>query len=107
MQNKKKKNQKRDISRIDFSKVADDSNININTENNKENDNEINWQETLDDILKPRESMDETHKFRGYYLENKVADTIDRITGSNPKKGMKSDLINHILKQYFKDKGWM
>lgn len=88
-----------------FGKVAggNDSNINSDTEENITIDVESRRNDDiLGNILEANKSKDETHTFKGFYLENDVARTIDRVT-QNKAKGAKSDLVNEILKRYFKD----
>lgn len=80
-----------------FGDVAD----NINIDSNSKSDTDI-----LGDIMKGKKTKDETHVFRGYYLENEIANTIDRITASKPR-GTKSEIVNEVLKKYFKQEGIM
>lgn len=90
---------RRKIADISFDGVA--SNTDINNNNNNDNDN---TKETsiLDDL--GREPKDKTHVFKGFYIENELAVLIDRIT-ANKGKGAKSDLINRILRNAFKQEG--
>jgi hypothetical protein len=81
-----------------FDKVADNSNSN--------NDTNTNNDSILNDVLGDQKTKDQTHIFKGFYLEREVAAAIDRITAGK-KKGVKSDLVNRILKNYLKEEGVM
>lgn len=87
-----------------FGDVSDHKNININSEN--ETDNKTENDSTIKQILEGQKSKEETHVFKGFYLENEVADAIDRITRRSPK-GAKSKLVNAILKKHLKDEGYL
>ena len=78
-----------------FDDVANNNNIN----NNNNSDNNI-----LTDVLKSKKTKDQTHVFKGFYLEHEVAHAIDRIT-EGKQKGVKSELVNEILKKYFREEG--
>jgi len=102
-------NKKRDIAGM-FDKVANDSDI--NSKNDYEDKQEINInlnkskKAKLNDVLGVKSTKSDTHEFRGYYLEIPLIEAIDKITEGEPK-GTKSDLVNHILKESFKDNGWL
>lgn len=81
-----------------FSEVARD---NIESSKNSDSNNDL-----MDDILQTRETKDKTHTFRGFYLENDLVRALDRNTVGKPK-GVKSDLINAILREKFKAMGWI
>lgn len=72
--------------------------------NNDINSNDNNKNDVINDILEGKKTKDQTHIFKGYYLEREVANAIDRITEGRPK-GTKSDLVNHIIKNYLTDEG--
>ncbi|WP_373896410.1 hypothetical protein [Virgibacillus sp. CBA3643] len=93
------KKQRRSIS--SFDDVAVDSNINSDKDN--DTNKETNTDDKIDNIL-GKKTKDQTHSFRGYYLENQVADTIDKVT-DRKTKGVKSELVNEILKKYFQEEG--
>jgi hypothetical protein len=84
----------------DFGAIASDTNINIS------NDNNSNDKDVIGNILSGKKSKKDTHTFKGYWLENEVANTIDRITEGKPK-GVKSELVNEIIKKYLKSEGLM
>lgn len=81
----------------DFGKVASDSTISNDTR--PKNKNSI-----IEDVLKSSKTKEQTHTYKGFYLENEVADTIDRIT-EGKGRGMKSEIVNRILKNHFKEEG--
>lgn len=81
-----------------FDEVANNSNIKNENENNENN--------ILKNVLEHRRPKGKTHVFKGFYLEREVAALIDRLTDDKPK-GTKSDLVNEILKEYFKREGIM
>lgn len=88
-----------------FEDVAD--NINIDSERNiNKDDDEKNDVDLVESIIKGKALKEDTHIFKGYYLENDVANAIDRITDGKPR-GTKSELVNQILKNYFMDTGIM
>lgn len=84
-----------------FDEVANGNKDNINNDIKKKNNVDL-----VSDIIQGKRNKDETHVFKGYYLENDVANTIDRITDNKPR-GTKSELVNEILKKYFKKEGIM
>ena len=90
---------KRSIS--SFNEVASNNNI------ESDNKNDVNTNDNvIDDIIQGRKSKEQTHIFKGYYLERDVANTIDRITEGKPK-GTKSDFVNEVIKRYLKSEGYM
>lgn len=82
-----------------FNEVASNSDINSNDKNNDDNN-------VLDNILKEKKSKEQTHIFKGYYLEREVANAIDRITEGKPK-GTKSDFVNAVIKNYLISEGYL
>jgi len=78
--------------------IASSEEQNINN-NNNEND-------PVESIIKDKKTKDQTHTQRGFYLENKVSDAIDRVA-ENKSKGIKSEMVNEILKKYFQEHGFM
>lgn len=78
-----------------FDEVAND----IDIDSTSKNDNKDNI-DLVSDIIKGHKTKDETHIFKGYYLENDIANVIDRISEGKPR-GFKSELVNQILKNYF------
>ena len=81
-----------------FDAVAND----INSNNDSHNDSNSN----INNILDKHREKRETHIFRGYYLEREVANAIDSIAAGKPK-GVKSELVNEIIKKYLKEEGYM
>lgn len=90
------KKERRSIS--SFGQVA--SNIDINNKSNIENNNN----DIIKSLVKENIPKDKTHTFKGYYLENEVANTIDRLS-EGKHKGFKSDLVNEIIKKFFQKEG--
>jgi 16S rRNA U516 pseudouridylate synthase RsuA-like enzyme len=82
-----------------FNEVANDSDINKNINSNSDNKDDI-----LKSVTKDKKPKDQTHTFKGYWLENKVANEIDRMTDGHPK-GTKSEFINQIIKNYLISEG--
>lgn len=80
-----------------FGEVAD--NINIDSKKDSKNDIDL-----VSEILKGQKPKEETHIFKGFYLENEIADVIDDLAEGKPR-GIKSELVNTILKNYFKSEG--
>lgn len=84
-----------------FDKVAGDSNINNDKDSNNNNDG-------VNDILGAKKTKNDTHTFKGFYLENEVANMIDTLADRHGnQKGVKSELANEILKKYFQSEGFM
>lgn len=80
-----------------FDKVA--SNIDIN---NKDNDTNKSNNDLVDRVRS--KTKKETHTFKGYYLENEVANQIDVLTDGQPR-GTKSEFVNEIIKKYLQGEG--
>ena len=78
-----------------FDKVASENDIDIN--NKDKND-------LLHDIIEKKKTKDQTHIFKGFYLEKAIADVIDRLSAGKTK-GIKSEIVNEILKKYFRENG--
>ena len=86
-----------------FGEVANINN-DINTKiNDNANINEVN-SDTLDELLKGKKKLQDTHVLRGFYIENELADVIDRL-GEKGGRGIKSKIVNEALKIIFKEKG--
>lgn len=79
-----------------FGEVANDINIDNKNDNNKN--------DLVDRIIRGNKNKKETHTFKGYYLENRVADKIDELTDGEPR-GTKSEFVNEIIKKYFQSEG--
>lgn len=88
---------KKSISKISFDSVASPSHININND-----DNDNIHHNLMDDI--EIKTKNQTHSFRGFYIENELVDLIDRLTAGKGR-GAKSNLVNRILKDRFKEEG--
>lgn len=81
-----------------FGEVAGDS---IKHNNDSNSDSEF-----MKDIVRGRKNKEDTHTYRGFYLENDLVRTMDRIAHDRPR-GVKSDLVNAILREKFKEMGWL
>lgn len=79
--------------------------IDVASNSNIENDSNIK-DDSISDILEGKKTKEQTHIFKGYYLEREVANTIDRITEGKPK-GVKSEFVNQVLKNYLISEGYM
>ena len=86
-----------------FNEVA---NIDINVNDNISNDVNEGNSDTLDQLLKGKKKLQETHVLRGFYIENELANVIDRL-GEKSGRGIKSKIVNEALKIIFREKGLM
>lgn len=86
-----------------FGDFADLNDINNNT--NVERKNNINITSDLEKVIS-KTPKEKTHVFKGFYLENELAQIIDNKTNGKGR-GAKSDLVNAILKDRFKQEGWL
>lgn len=84
-----------------FDQVASDIDNNNAIDNEKKVKNDA-----IKSIMKNIKTKDQTHTYKGFYLENKVADKIDEVTEGKPRGAM-SELVNSIIKKYFQDAGLM
>lgn len=60
----------------------------------------------LDELFEENPRKDDTHVYKGFYLEKNIAKTIDK-KAKKGGKGMKSKIVNEALKIVFKEKGWI
>lgn len=72
-------------------------------ENNSETETEL---DPLEELFQEHPRKDDTHTYRGFYLENSIVKIIDK-KSKKGGKGMKSKIVNEALKIVFKEKGWM
>lgn len=90
-----KKNKGRTIAGFDSVAGDDDNNIKINRDSDIDND-------LISNVMKSNKPKTKTHEFKGYYFEKEIVNVINKLTEGKPK-GTKSDLVNDIVKKYFKD----
>lgn len=71
-----------------------------NSNNNSDNNSNKPKKQDPEEVINSKKTKDQTHIFKGYYLERKVANRVDK-NSSRGIRGSKSDYVNTILKNHF------
>lgn len=93
-------------SNSDSPKDTDNEGVDIKDQD-EEGDDEMEPElDPLEELFQDHPRKDDTHTYKGFYLEKNIVKIIDK-KSKKGGKGMKSKIVNEALKIVFKQKGWM
>jgi hypothetical protein len=83
--------------------IDTDNDIKVDNKNDIETNNNYNIKNDINyniDIIPQKPKFSDTHKGIMIYIETELGDKLDNL--SKGKKGMKSQIVNEALRQFFK-----
>lgn len=79
-------------------------NVNVNVEEHKENTDSISFSENLDRMLGEKQNYLQNKKQVGFWLDKDVVDALDMVT-KGAGRGVRSKIVNDLLRTVFQEKG--
>ena len=92
------------VNNNDKENVIINGNGNVNVENHKENTDSISFSENLDRMLGEKQNYLQNKKQVGFWLDKDVVNALDMVT-KGAGRGVRSKIVNDLLRSVFQEKG--
>jgi uncharacterized protein (DUF4415 family) len=79
-------------------------NNNVNVKNHKENTDLVSFSQNLDRMLGEKQNYLQNKKQVGFWLDKDVVDALDIVT-KGAGRGVRSKIVNDLLRSVFQEKG--
>lgn len=92
------------VNNNDKENVIVNGNGNVDVENHKENTDSISFSENLDRMLGEKQNYLQNKKQVGFWLDKDVVNALDMVT-KGAGRGVRSKIVNDLLRSVFQEKG--